>query len=549
MTTDTNMTTPAPTQVPPSAPDAPPDPVSPDMGKAAVGQRAIRFGKVAESIVRSSVGSLWLSLKLSSLGAPRFTMSLNTATGPFMTAAVALGPAGEILFYFNPWFFDLSSDRLLRFAILHELYHVLYNHLNRGIELAERREAEIRGGSANVFRINHALWNIAIDCLANEKLAEQGILTPGVEEDFRRTMLLVQQHMYPTEPAPKPPDEGGVWLLSRVLPGFDEPWGTKLRPLRDMWTSERVYELLEAMSPKILFVFESGAVGAPVESTQTTEGAQGKLPPNTRVIRVSKEVQERAKQAAERAQAGAGKPQQGPEMVAAGGEEPKDAPPGARAGDGRHQHFASFKIVRPTRRRSWVQDTANIIARQLFPREAEQWVKPHKLLTAFYPDVLMANEAETEAETKTIYVLGDCSGSMTSLIPSLIGIAESSVKDLTSWKNKCIVKVFAFDTEVYDWPDKLRKAGQAPTSGGTAFQPLADFIEGRIATSSTQHHPGGTPCVRHPDLVYVVTDGQANVPKIRVPSRWVWAIVGGGHDNVNPSTPGIGRVMLYRPNE
>lgn len=537
----------APTTTPsdpaPSVPRPLPPPVAPDLEKPAIAQRVHRFRAVTETIVRSPIGSLWLSLKLSALGTPKYVMEL-----PQPTAGVALGAGGEILFVFNPWYFDLSSDRLLRFTILHELYHLLYDHLKRGVELARLREEQIRAGLA-YFPFNHELWNIAIDCLDNEKLAEQGILTPGVEEDFRRTAVLVFQHMYPTEPVPDRllnATEGGVWLLSRALPGFDEPWGTKLQPFRSLWTSERVYELLEAMADKVLFTFESGAVGAPVESTQPVEN-QGKLPPNTRVVQIPKEVQDRAHELSERARAAAGKPQQGPELDAANGNEPPEVDP-AGAGDQRHVGpFQDFKIVRPTRRRSWEMDAANILARQLFPREADQWVKPHKLLSAFYPDVLMANEADTEVETKTIDIFGDCSGSMTSLIPNLIGITEEMLRRFTNWKHRCIVNVYAFDTEIYDWPSALRKRGKAPSNGGTKFQPIADFVEGRRTTSRSSHHPGGTVRPRHADMVVVVTDGEAEIPTLRAPHRWLWVLVAGPNMPVNPRTPNIGRTILYSP--
>lgn len=90
------------------------------------------------------------------------------------------------------------------------------------------------------------------------------------------------------------------------------------------------------------------------------------------------------------------------------------------------------------------------------------------------------------------------------------------------------------DTQVYRInPNEPLRGG-----GGTVFEPLVDYVEGRIGL---ENEP---PLAYEPDFVIVVTDGEFNPIHPQHPENWVWLITPGGTDW--PRDYGMDSIVLTR---
>ena len=119
-------------------------------------RRIARFDNIKEELARTTYADLWLSMQLTAMGYPRYDEKCPSAS-------VELRWDGSIVFRYNPYFYDLCTDGLLKFVVLHELLHIYYKHLIRG-----------RGKNSN-------LWNISADIVVNEKLTARGLLNTKME--------------------------------------------------------------------------------------------------------------------------------------------------------------------------------------------------------------------------------------------------------------------------------------------------------------------------------------------------------------------------------
>ncbi|MEU4097411.1 hypothetical protein [Streptomyces sp. NPDC026673] len=174
-----------------------------------------------------------------------------------------------------------------------------------------------------------------------------------------------------------------------------------------------------------------------------------------------------------------------------------------------------------TRRVDWWQRwLVDVVASKL--REGERLVYPKKrgaLLAALGHDPMLSRRGPVR--DKVLVIAYDTSGSMpdsvVAWLTELVGLIDGVEAHWLSFDG--VVMPFAPGERVYG-------------GGGTSFQVVADYVEGRSAV-------GGRYFEERPDAVIVLTDGHAPHITPAEPDKWIWLITGGGDDWPDAHTPAM----------
>jgi len=161
----------------------------------------------------------------------------------------------------------------------------------------------------------------------------------------------------------------------------------------------------------------------------------------------------------------------------------------------------------------------------------QRWAPPNRKMAWLYPRVLLPAEHEIEKLQSSLLLAVDASGSISrQVLDRLLDIARTVPRD------RLVLTAISFDTRAYPldiWAQPLAIRG----GGGTSFDAVEQFASDLL---------------RYPDLVVVLTDGQAPRPAVRHPDRWFWLLTPAG---TSAHVEGIGRscriedVILNRPGE
>jgi hypothetical protein len=165
-----------------------------------------------------------------------------------------------------------------------------------------------------------------------------------------------------------------------------------------------------------------------------------------------------------------------------------------------------------TRRIEWWQRwLVDVLASKL--GEGERLVYPKKrgaILTALGQDPMLARRGPLR--TKVIVIALDTSGSMPSSVVDwltrLVGQIEGAEAHWLSFDG--VVMPFRAGERVYG-------------GGGTSFQAVADYVEGRSQVRGEYFE-------ERPDAVIMLTDGYAPHITPAEPDKWIWLITQGGDD-------------------
>jgi hypothetical protein len=165
-----------------------------------------------------------------------------------------------------------------------------------------------------------------------------------------------------------------------------------------------------------------------------------------------------------------------------------------------------------TRRVEWWQQwLVDVLASKL--REGERLVYPKKrgaLLAALGQDPMLARRGNER--TKVVVIAYDTSGSMphhvVEWLTELVGQAEGVE---THW--------LSFDGVVMPFVPGERVHG----GGGTNFQNVADYVEGRLEVNGSRFD-------EHVDAIVMLTDGYAPHITPAEPDKWIWLITEGGDE-------------------
>ncbi|ARF58591.1 DUF2201 family putative metallopeptidase [Streptomyces gilvosporeus] len=166
----------------------------------------------------------------------------------------------------------------------------------------------------------------------------------------------------------------------------------------------------------------------------------------------------------------------------------------------------------------WQRWLVDVLATKL--REGERLVYPKKrgaLLAALGHDPMLSRRgAERE---KVLVIAYDTSGSMPDWVVEWLTKLVGEIDGVSAhW--------LSFDGVVMPFRPGERVYG----GGGTSFQAVADYVEGRTAV-------GGVPFEETADAVVMLTDGYAPHITPAEPDKWIWLITEGGDDWPDHHTP------------
>ncbi|WP_326725956.1 hypothetical protein OHT59_07630 [Streptomyces sp. NBC_00243] len=155
-------------------------------------------------------------------------------------------------------------------------------------------------------------------------------------------------------------------------------------------------------------------------------------------------------------------------------------------------------------------------------RDGERLVYPKKrgaLLTALGQDPMLSRSGPVR--DKVLVIAYDTSGSMPNRVIEWLTELVGRVDGVEAhW--------LSFDTVVMPFAAGERVYG----GGGTSFQAVADYVEGRTEVN-------GRLCEASPDAVVMLTDGHAPPITPAEPDKWIWLITEGGHEWPETHTPAM----------
>jgi hypothetical protein len=181
----------------------------------------------------------------------------------------------------------------------------------------------------------------------------------------------------------------------------------------------------------------------------------------------------------------------------------------------------------------WQRWLVDVLGTRL--REGERLVYPKKrgaLLAALGHDPMLSRRGPVRE--KVLVIALDTSGSMpdhvVSWLTELVGTIDGVVAHWLSFD--AVVMPFrpGERSEMGVPPDEVW--GRVYGGGGTSFQAVADYVEGRTEVN-------GRRLDVTPDAVVVVTDGYAPPITPAEPDRWIWLITEGGSDWPETHTPAM----------
>ncbi|MEW1654582.1 hypothetical protein [Streptomyces sp. NPDC093707] len=166
----------------------------------------------------------------------------------------------------------------------------------------------------------------------------------------------------------------------------------------------------------------------------------------------------------------------------------------------------------------WQRWLVDVLASKL--AEGERLVYPKKrgaLLAALGHDPLLSRRGPVRE--KVLVIAYDTSGSMPDRVVAWLTDLVGSIDGVSAhW--------LSFDGVVMPF----RPGEGVHGGGGTSFQAVADYVEGRTTV-------GGRPFEEIPDAVVMLTDGHAPAITPAEPDKWIWLITEGGDDWPDHHTP------------
>jgi predicted metal-dependent peptidase len=146
-------------------------------------------------------------------------------------------------------------------------------------------------------------------------------------------------------------------------------------------------------------------------------------------------------------------------------------------------------------------------------KEVEQWARLNRRLSMLSKEIFLPSEMETEEAQKQkdkieVCFFLDTSGSCWDLKDRFFTAANSLPKQ------KFNVKLYCFDTEI--WETTL-ESKRVYGGGGTSFAILESFIQ---------------KLDKHPDGIFVITDGYGDFIKPKKPKNWHWFLTEHGIKNL-----------------
>jgi len=140
-------------------------------------------------------------------------------------------------------------------------------------------------------------------------------------------------------------------------------------------------------------------------------------------------------------------------------------------------------------------------------KEEEQWTRRARRFSMISPHIMLPTQMDVEHKSETrikVRFYQDTSGSCFGFRDRFFAAAKSLPED------RFDVELFCFDTKVYA---ASIEEGKLYGFGGTAFDILEDHIQKQLRSGEI---------IRHPEAVFVITDGLGNSIKPERPEKWFW---------------------------
>lgn len=163
-------------------------------------------------------------------------------------------------------------------------------------------------------------------------------------------------------------------------------------------------------------------------------------------------------------------------------------------------------------------------------RQEEQWTRRARRYSQISPDLMLPTDAEVEDKSETrikVRFYQDTSGSCYGFRDRFFTAARSLPKD------RFDVELFCFDTRVH--PASLEE-GKIYGGGGTSFHILEDHVQQQLKRGEIK---------RHPEAIFVITDGYGDRVSCAEPTKWYWFL----SDNYTHCIPDKCNIFMLRDYE
>ena len=198
--------------------------------------------------------------------------------------------------------------------------------------------------------------------------------------------------------------------------------------------------------------------------------------------------------------------------------EPGEGKPGpAGKGTGNIWKFVDVDAKKIKKKKKWetvIQKWARMKMKQEF-RDIEQWARINRRLTEVaHTGLMLPSEMEVDdqfmdEDQVEVWFFQDTSGSCSGFRKRFFTAAASLVSSPPKLNDRFKVRMFCFDTEVYE---TTLESGKLYGFGGTEFQP----IENKIQSIMKQEK------IQYPAACFIVTDGMGSYVKPEKPANWYW---------------------------
>jgi predicted metal-dependent peptidase len=144
-------------------------------------------------------------------------------------------------------------------------------------------------------------------------------------------------------------------------------------------------------------------------------------------------------------------------------------------------------------------------------KEIEQWARINRRFTMISKDMILPTEMEVEENIEgkiNVWFFQDTSGSCYHYATRFFKAAQSLNP------KRFNIRLFCFDTRVYE---TNLKSGKLYGFGGTSFHIIENKIQNEIQKG-----------IKHPEAVFVITDGYGTNVSPQIPKKWYWFLTSGG---------------------
>lgn len=137
----------------------------------------------------------------------------------------------------------------------------------------------------------------------------------------------------------------------------------------------------------------------------------------------------------------------------------------------------------------------------------EQWARENRRISTLQTNLMLPSEVDDQnlvQDKIEVWFFQDVSGSCVHLKDRFFRAARSLPED------KFIIRMFCFDTQVHEVD---LKKGELKGGGGTSFSILERFVQSEVAKNPTK---------KHPEAIFVITDGDGDRISPKFPKKWYW---------------------------